>query len=114
MENQIKQQIRLLKMIDDCPPHDEIVAAREDPDWQFLMKWLRSGIIDGKCGTNSEGDVFLGPSLTDTGRELLRSLEEQTSSGFIRKNRVGVYKWFFCYVVGPIFVGFVIWLITSD
>lgn len=114
MENSVKQQIRLLRMVDDCPPNATIVAARDDPDWSFLMKWLRSGIIDGDCGAGAEGDVFFGPSLSSEGLELLNTLEEQTSLGFIRSNRVGIYKWFFWCLVGPLIVGLIIWIITKQ
>jgi len=112
MENKVKQQIRLLRMVDECPPHDSITATREDPDWPFLMKWLRSGIIHGECGSGAEGDVFRGPSLSVDGRSLLSSLEAQTSVGIIKKNRFGFYKWFFS-ALGTAAIGYVVWLIQQ-
>ena len=113
MENTIKQQIRLLRMVDECPPHGTISAAKDDPDWPFLMKWQRSGVIEGGCGAGAEGDVFFGPSLSPLGRALLASLEEQTSVGFIKKNRVGIYKWFFWCLVGPAILELILWLVRN-
>jgi hypothetical protein len=99
-------------MVEECPPHGSIVATQEDPDWPILMKWLRSGIIDGDCGTGEKGDVFLGPALTDSGRALLSSLEEQTSIGLIKKGRFGFYKWFFSSLGGAV-IGYITRFLTE-
>jgi hypothetical protein len=112
MENSIKQQIRLLRMVAECPPDGTIVAAKDDPDWPYLMKWLRSGVIDGDCGAGAEGDVFFGPSLSERGISLLSSLEEQTSVGLIKKGRFGFYKWFFSSLGGAA-IGYITRMLTE-
>jgi hypothetical protein len=112
MENKVKQQIRLLRMVDECPPHGAVTAAKDDPDWPFLIKWLRSGIIEGRCGVGEDGDMFMGVSLSPDGRSLLASLEGQTSVGIIKNSRFGVYKWFFS-TLGGAAIGYMIRLFTE-
>ena len=111
MENKVEQQIRLLRMVDECPPHGDIIVSRDNPDWPFMMKWLRSGIINGETGLG-EGDVFFGPSLSESGRNLLSELEGKTSLGIIKKNRFKFYKWFFS-ALGCAAIGYIVWLIQQ-
>ena len=98
MKNTTTQQIKLLKMVDDCAPNLGIKLSKDDPDWVYLMKWLRSGIIHADCGAGPDGDVFLGPFLTESGRKLLFSLEGQTSVGLIKQNRFRFYALFFTHI----------------
>lgn len=112
METRRQQEIRLFKLILECPSGSGIECEDGEPDLDLLRKWKKSGIIDANTGKTKGGVAFLGPCLTPYGHSVfeqrLREEEESTSVGLIKKHRFKFYAWFFGLILAPVLVWVII------
>jgi hypothetical protein len=113
MDAKRKNEMRLLKMIEDSEPPVCIDCPDGDVDEAILRRLRAASLISGEWGRGEGVNTLLNAALTGSGRTLLRVLEqeesESTSIGLLKKNRFAIYKWFLNLLAGVV-IG---WLLKS-
>ena len=108
----VKNKIKLLKQIKNASLFDGLVVDTRSEEWQLLVEWTISGLINSACHNDGDKSTFSSLYFSEGAASLLRELESETSVGIIKQNRFGFYKWFFA-TMGTAVIGYVIWLIKQ-
>ena len=108
----VKTKINLLKQIKNTSLFDGLVVDTGDEEWQLLVEWTMSGLIESACHTDGDKSTFSSLHFSEGAASLLRELESETSVGIIKQNRFGIYKWFFA-AIGTAAIGYFVWLMKQ-
>jgi hypothetical protein len=108
----VKNKINLLRQIKNTSSFDGLVVDTGAEEWQMLVDWTVSGLIDSACHTDGDKSTFSMLRFNEGAASLLRELESETSVGIIKQNRFGIYKWFLT-AIGTAAIGYFVWLMQQ-